>query len=329
MAGSGGVQTSVNTLQNPAVVGDWCDSNPRYSVDAGPFGLVAGLQGLTVGRFAWLDATILDSDGAPARANNYGTGLPAGFVHRENQALIVNYLADASLLIQPGYQCTLTSGGGVWVANSGTTEAQFGQKAFAYLATGLVAFAAAGTIFGGASATASSIAASTFSVTGSIAPSGEGGDDTQSIMTVTAVGSGTIYPGSSISGTGIPTLPAPQIVAQLTGTTGGVGTYAINVPEITAASETISGTYGTLTIGTATGTFAVGDVLTGSGVVAGTTITANISGTGGTGGTMVVNNNTVVSSTTITASIAVETAFYARSSGLAGELVKISNQPTP
>lgn len=329
MSGSGGIQTSVNTLQTPAVAGDWCDSNPRASVDAGPFGLVAGLSGLTVGRFAWLDASLLDSNGTPARANNFGAGVPNGFVHRENQALITGFLADASFIIPAGYQCTLTSAGGVWAVNDGTTEAQYGQKAFAYVATGKVAFAAAGTVFGGASATGSSIAASTFSVTGSIAPSGGGGQNAASILTVTAVGSGTIYPGASISGTGIPTAPAPQIVSQLTGTAGGVGTYALNVGEITAASETISGTYGTLTIGTATGTFAVGDLLTGAGVVAGTSITANITGTGGSSGTMVVNNNTVVSSTTITASVAVETSFYARSAGQPGETVKITNQLTP
>jgi hypothetical protein len=144
-------------------------------------------------------------------------------------------------------------------------------------------------------------------------------------MTVTAVGSGTVVPGASISGTGIPTASAPKVVAQLTGAAGGIGTYSLDIAEITFASGTISGTYGTLTIGTATGVFAVGDVLTGANVVAGTTITANITGAGGTGGTMVVNNNTVVASTTITASLAVETKFFARSTGLPGEVVKISS----
>ena len=118
-------------------------------------------------------------------------------------------------------------------------------------------------------------------------------------------------------------------MAQLTGTTGGAATYAINVGGITAAFKTITQVYGLLTIGTATGTFAVGDLITGTNVVAGTYITANVTGTGGSSGTMVVNNNTNVTSITITASAAVETAFYARSGGNVGELVKISNQPTP
>jgi hypothetical protein len=318
MSGSGGIQTSVNTLQSPAVEGDWCDSNPRYSVDAGPFGLVSGAAGLTIGRFAWLDPTALDANGYPSLANNFGFGSPAGFVHREQQAQIVTFLADSSMLIQPGNNITLTSAGGVWARNNGASEAQFGMKAFADLATGRVSFAAAGTVFGGASATTSSIAAATFSVTGSVAGN---------VLTVTAVGSGTVVPGGTISGTGIAT--GTQVVNQLTGTPGGIGTYTLNVGEQTAASTTVSGTYGILTIGTATGTFVIGDVLTGTNVVAGTSITANLTGAGGTGGTMVVNNNTIVNSTTITASTSVETSFVARSTGLTGELVKITNQLVP
>lgn len=316
MSGSGGIQTSVNTLQTPAVAGDWCDSNPRYSVDAGPFGLVAGLSGLYVGRFAWLDATILDADGAPARANNFGSGVPAGFVHRENQALIVTYLADASLLIQAGYECTLTSAGGVWATNDGATEAQFGMKAFANTSTGKVSFAAAGTIAGGASGATSAVVSTTLTLVGSVS-----GD----ILTVTSVSAGSVYKGAILTSNAVGT-----VVNQLTGTPNGAGTYTLSVGEQSvAASTTIGGLYGVITFGTVTGgPFAVGMVLTGTGVVPGTVITDTITG-GGTSGTMVVNPNTNVSSATIVGSSVVETSFYARSSGLAGELVKISNQPTP
>ena len=222
--------------------------------------------------------------------------------------------------VQPGAQTALQIAGDFAVQNDGTTEAQYGQKAFAFVATGKVAFAAAGTTFGGASGTASSIAPATFSVTGSISGN---------VMTVTEVGSGTIVAGAPISGTNIPTLPAPVIVSQLTGTPGGVGTYSLNTGEITTVSETISGTYGVLTIGgTVTGTFGVGDILSGAGgggVVAGTTITQNLTGSGGSGGTMAVNLTQTVTSTTITATLAVETQFYARSTGLPGEAVKMSS----
>lgn len=58
-----------------------------------------------------------------------------------------------------------------------------------------------------------------------------------SVMTVTVVGSGTLYPGASVMGTGVPT--GTIILSQLTGTTGGVGTYQLN-NSFTFASGTIT-----------------------------------------------------------------------------------------
>jgi hypothetical protein len=316
MSGTGGFQTQVYDAPAAFIAGDRTSQNPIFSYDAGPGGLIAG-SSLFVGRFAWVTQP-LDPNGTPSIANSFGNGAPNGFLMKNQQALNTTYLSFAGMQVQPGVQTALQIAGDFAVVNDGTTEAEYGQKVFAYVATGKATFAAAGTIFGGASATASSIAAGASSVTASISGN---------IMTVTVVGSGTLYPGTSISGTGIPTGPAPRIVSQLSGTPGGVGTYALNVGEITFASGTVTGAYGILTIGTATGTFAVGDVLTG-----GTTatsppviITANITGSGGTGGTMVVTDATVVSSATITASLAVETKFWARSTGLVGEVVKISS----
>jgi len=316
MAGTGGFQTQVYDQPTPGIAGDFASNNPWWSFDAGPGGLVAGGPlGVNVGQFAWVFPPD-DPNGTGKIVQNAGYGPVSGFVHREQQGLIVNYLAASGVTIQPGFQMTLMTGGDFWAKNDGTTEAQIGQKAFAFLATGKVEFLAAGSVPGGASATGSSIAAATFSVTASLA------DD---VLTVTAVGSGTVVPGATISGTGIAT--GTKIVSQVTGTAGGVGTYLTDVGDQSAASTTVSGTYGILTIGTATGTFVVGDILTGTNVVAGTAITANITGTGGTGGTMVVNNNTVVSSTTITASVAVETKWIAMSAGQPGEVVKISSHP--
>jgi hypothetical protein len=312
---SGGFQQQVYNQPALGVAGDRASMNPLFSYDAGPGGLVSG-SSLFVGRFAWVTAAPVDPNGTPMIANSFGGGAPAGFLMRNQQALNTTFLSNAGMQVQPGAQTALQIAGDFLVVNDGSTLAQYGEKAFAYVADGKVAFAAAGTVFGGASATGSDIAAGTFSVTGSVA---------KNILTVTAVGSGTVYPGASISGTGVPTAAAPKIVSQISGTTGGVGTYYLDTTDVTAASTTISGTYGLLTIGTATGAFAVGDVVTGTGISVTTKITANIAGSGGTGGTMVVDVNTVVSSTTITASLAVETKFYARSSGLPGELVKISS----
>lgn len=314
---TGGFQQQVYGQPAPAVAGDFASQNPYFTYDAGPGGLVAGVGGVTIGRFAWVYPPV-DPNGTGMIAQSYGAGPVAGFVHREMQGLITGYLDYQGMLIQPGFMVTLMVGGDFWVKNDGVTTAQIGQKAFAILATGQVRFLAAGAVPGGASATGSDIAAATFSVTGSV------NDET---MTVTAVGSGTIYPGATVANASLAV--GTKVVSQLTGTAGGIGTYLLNVGgQSVAAGQTITGTYGLLTIGTATGTFVVGDVLTGSGISAPTAITANVTGAGGSGGTMVVDVNTVVSSTTITASTAVETKWYARSSGLAGELVKISSQPT-
>lgn len=57
------------------------------------------------------------------------------------------------------------------------------------------------------------------------------------IMTVTVVGSGTLYPGASLLGTAI--LPQTIILSQLTGTTGGIGTYLVTGSQ-TFASGTIT-----------------------------------------------------------------------------------------
>lgn len=314
MTGTGGFQTQAYNQPVMGIEGDFASQNPYFTYDAGPGGLVAGSAGLAVGRFAWA-VNPDDPNGTPTIAQNFGYGPVSGFVHREQQALITAYLGFATQVIPPGFDCTLATGGDFWVVNNGTTFATRGQKAFAYLANGKIAFANAGSVFGGASATGSSIAQSTFSVTGSVL------DD---ILTVTAVGSGTVVNGATISGTGIAT--GTQILAQLTGTTGGVGTYLLNVGgQASTGSVTVSGTYGTLTIGTATGTFVVGDILSGSSVVANTAITQNLTGSGGSGGTMVVNNNTLVNSTTITASTAIETPWYAMSTGPVAGLVKITD----
>lgn len=323
----GGFQVQVSSQPAIAVAGQRASQNPHFTFDAGPGGLVAGAAGLITGRFAWVYPPV-DPDGTGKIALNTGGGPVAGFVPNEQQGLNPTYLSFAGQTIQPGFAVTLDTGGDFFVVNSGSAEATtadgFGgaaMKAFAQLATGLVEFHAAGTVVGGASATGSDIAAATLSVTGSI-------DD--DVLTVTAVGSGTVVAGATLSGTDV--AAATQVVSQITPlasgeSLGGIGRYLVDVGGQSVSSETISGTYGILTIGTATGTFAVGDILSGSSVVAGTAITQNLTGSGGSGGTMAVNNNTVVSSTTITASLAVETKWYAMSSGQPGELVKISDHP--
>jgi len=310
----GGFQTQVYLQPAAGVAGNRASQNPLFSYDAGPGGLVAG-SALFVGRFAWVSGA-LDPNGTPSIANSFGAGPPDGFVMNQQQALQPNYLAFAGMQIQPGFQTDLMISGDFWVVNDGSVEALMGMKAYANLADGKVTFNPAGTPTQAASVTAS-VAASTFSVTGSIA---------NDILTVTAVGSGVVVNGGTISGTGIAT--GTKILAQLSGAAGGIGTYRVSIPEQTVASTTVSGTYGTMTVtAVGSGALALNQVISGSGVVAGTKITQFLTGLGGTG-TYVVDNNTVVGSTTITTNSNVETAFFARSTGLAGEIVKISRTTT-
>jgi|HubBroStandDraft_4_1064222.scaffolds.fasta_scaffold00019_2 hypothetical protein len=313
MAPPGGFQTSMQQVPAVGVAGDFASANAWMSAVAGPSALVAGAAGVYVGRFCWT-APPPDPDDTNAIVNSFGAGNVAGFVHRAQQALITGFLQDASMLIPPGYQMGIMVQGDFWIVNSGTGEAVVGQKAYANFANGLATFAATGSPSTAASGSASSIAAETNSFTASIS-----GD----VMTVSAVGSGTLYPGTTISGTGVTT--GNQIVSQISGTAGGVGTYLVSIPEQSVVSEAISGTYGLLTVGgTVVSGFAVGQTITGTNVVAGTQITALGTGTGGAG-TYVVNNNTVVSSTAISAYGNVETKWYAASGGLPGELVKITS----
>lgn len=219
------------------------------------------------------------------------------------------------MLVPAGFAITAFDSGDFWARNAGTTQATPGMKAYANYADGRATFAATGAP-AGATSSAASIAAATASFTGSIAGN---------ILTVTAVSSGLVIAGETISGTGIAT--GTQIVGQVSGTTNGIGTYTVSIPEQTVASTTISGTYGVLTVGgTVVGTFGVGNTLSGTNVVAGTAIASQLTGTTGGAGTYVVTNNTVVASTAITSATNVETKWFCRTSGLPGELVKISSR---
>lgn len=316
-------QTQVRNQPAIGVQGNRASQNPMATYDAGPGGLVSDGTVL-VGNFAWVTPPT-DPNGTGQLATTVaGFGNAAGFCYNDLQALDTVFLSDAGLTIPAGLPVALAVQGDFDVINSGTTEAiPYVSKAYATFGTGAITFAAAGAPTAAASATGSSIAAETFSVTGSIATD---------VLTVTAVGSGTVYPGATISGTGIAT--GTQIFSQLTPLlsgeiANGVGRYTLSISQQKAiASETISGTYGLLTIGTltTTPTFAVGQLLTVSGsVVAGTYITANVTGSGGSGGTMVVSNNTVVSSQTIASAANIETKYWAVSAGGNGQLIKISS----
>lgn len=200
-------QRTVNQYPALAVEGDFASANPRASVLAGEGSLVAGTGGVTVGRFAWASSLGV--------VLNTGTGAPTGFVHREMQAAITDWLGASSMVIPAGRAMTLMNEGDFWAKCINAATA--GQKAFANLDTGEIIAAAAGATVAAASVTAS-IAGTT--------------------MTVTAVGSGALAPGQSLTGANV--AAGTNIVSQLTGTAGSTGTYQVDISQ-TAASATVLG----------------------------------------------------------------------------------------
>ena len=133
-----------------------------------------------------------------------------------------------------------------------------------------------------ASITGSSIAPVTVSFTGST---------NANILTVSSISSGSIQVGSIIDGQGLP--PGIQVSAQLSGTPGGAGVYSLflhglSKVDIPIPTESMTETYGVLTVGSASGTVATGEQVTGAGVLQYTAIEDHLSGSGA-GSTWVVN----------------------------------------
>jgi len=303
-----GFQTQVNGLPAPGIEGDFADFNPRFTALAGPGGLVAGASGVSIGKACWFSYQGIDPDNGPTIVNSFGSGVPDGLVPRPGQqSIITTYLADASMTINRGLPVWVMTSGGLWVVNNGSALAMRGQKMYAAFNSGVLSFAATGSASTASLTTSSIAAATTIACTGSISGN---------VLTVTAISAGTIYPGAILTGTGVAT--GTQVVAQLSGTAGGIGTYALSIAEQSVVSEAIAGTYGVLTVGA--GTPIIGGVLSGSGVTTGTVVFQQL-----TASTWVVSPSQTASSTTITETLNVETKWLAVSSGGVGEIVKVSD----
>jgi hypothetical protein len=147
-------QSTTKVRYAPAQAGDFASANPRWSVLAGPGSLVAAAAGVVIGRFAWAASTgSADIETGETdfynTVSNAGSGAPTGFVHRENQALITTFLAEAGYTIPQGQMVTLSSGGDFWVKNDGASAVTAGQKVFASNTTGQVQTGAAGATIAG------------------------------------------------------------------------------------------------------------------------------------------------------------------------------------
>lgn len=292
-----GFQKQVNIFPAPAVEGDFASSNPRSAVLAGPGGLVAGASGVIVGRFAWVD----DQDGTTVRSYGTFTGAPSGFVHREQQALITTYLAESTLTIPQGFPVVLHNEGDFWAKVTGSTAATVGAAVYANYATGEIVigsaptgasvtasigatFTATGsgtnltvssvtglisigdTISGTGVTAGTTIVSQTSGTTGgagvyvtSAATTSSAATVTAfgSVLNVTAVGSGTLLVGAPVSA------PSGAVIAsQISGATGGIGQYRLDIPATAyTASGTVTTTGGVLTAWIAQSVAAVGELV--------------------------------------------------------------------
>ncbi len=100
-----GFQTTINQYPAPAVAGDFASANPRANVVTGPGAFVAAAaNGCNIGVFGWADAN--------GNVGNVASGnAPTGFVHRDMQGLITQWLGQAGMNIPSGLPVTLMSAG--------------------------------------------------------------------------------------------------------------------------------------------------------------------------------------------------------------------------
>lgn len=201
-------QTTVAANPAYAVAGDFASANPWRSVDAGVAQYVADTGGVTLGVGGWANPT------TGLVSNTYNGGL-FGIAGRTQQGYITTFLGSASMVMNEGLPVTLYDGGDFWA--SFAAGGAFEQKVYANLTTGVLTAGATGSNPAGGSGTASSISGTTLTVGGTV--------------------TGTFAPGQIISGSGV--TAGTYIIAQLTGTTGGAGTYSVSVSQ-SASSTTIT-----------------------------------------------------------------------------------------
>ena len=138
----------------------------------------------------------------------------------------------------------------------------------------------------------SSIAPVSVSFTGSV---------NGALLQVTSVSSGSIELGAGISGPGIVGIGGvDQIDNQRSGIPGGPGVYVLRSNGGRTSSETLTESYGVLTVGSVTsGTVAVGEQVTGAGIAPLTAIFGYLSGSGA-GSTWLVENALAVAPESMT-----------------------------
>lgn len=116
-----------------------------------------------------------------------------------------------------------------------------------------------------------------------------------------------------------------KIFASVTDGSVSVGAAGALLNDGAVVTGSIATTTLTVTAVTS-GVLKVGQPIAGSGVTAGTVITAQLTGTAGGVGTYSVSASQTVSSTTITSQDSIETKWFARNTGVTNELVVLSSR---
>lgn len=142
-----GFQRTVNRFPALGVPGDFASVNPLHTMLHGGAGAhVAGPNGVTIGQFAWVDATdtfIHNVNNGVAGYLAYTAGLPVGFVHRIDNLgaiqvpLLGGVYAETNNIVPGGYEMAISDGGDFWAA-APATGATMGQKVFMATATGAI-----------------------------------------------------------------------------------------------------------------------------------------------------------------------------------------------
>lgn len=275
-----GFQTEINNQPAPAEAGDFFGVNPRASMLGGPEQWSAPEGGAVVGRFLWADPNAGDV------TQYFRAGCQIGFLHRENNAVITEFLAEASFVVYEGLPITLFDQGDFWgLFAAGATP---GQRVWANPGDGsLIAGGSSApaldsyTASAGFGGTSQQGAAFSIAITSNVA--------TVSALTGGYVDEGTVVTSANITGV--------ALGARLTGSAGGIGTFTMTHANVTI--ETATGANEVLTVTAVTqGALKVGAVVDSTGADA--TVVALMSGTGGTG-TYEVSTSARVASGAVTA----------------------------
>lgn len=253
-----GFQTTINDYQAPGVPGDFASLNPYSSVLAGNNALVAPAGGLTVGNFFWVGPQGQTSQ-------SFVAGWQIAFLGRNEQALITQFLQEATMVVPSGFMVTGFNGGDFW-ANF-PAGATVGGFVFADPNDGTPVSNTTNSAPTLGTATASAGFSGTANLTSGSA-----------VLTVATVVHGIVTVGDTVtdSTTGANIPAGTTILNQLTGTAGGVGTYTMSANAGGSGTGDTIATSSAVMLVTAVsaGALNVGDVITGTAVSAGTTLVA-------------------------------------------------------